>query len=138
MRDSWNEFERVLLRVPRWAFLVAVVVAAGIGFGVGIGIGIRSCPVHSHTPDPKPETVTCRSLASERGFYGGRLVRVRTVGMRPGPGPNELVYYHLFSMPPTVVCRFTDPIATPLPEYCVGRVEAPPGGPVVVVNCRPD
>jgi len=86
---------------------------------------------------PKPPEVNCRILDCDPDFFAGREVRVRTDGMEPGAGPNELVYRKVSEKPPAVVCRFKgNSPPSPLPALITGTCLGRRDGAVVVADCR--
>lgn len=117
--------------------MVLTVGLCGGAAGVGVSLLLVSRPADSGVPADPPPVVTCRGLLHEPGFYAGRTVRLDTVGMVPGTDPHTLAYVRVFGAAPVVVARFTKPVPVPPPRFCVGRVEVPEKGPVVVTGCRP-
>lgn len=121
---------------PKWVHYCVWFSAAACGFG-GAVILTGTRPADSGVVEP-PVPVTCRGILAEPGFYHGRVVRLDTVGMRPGANPNELSYERIWALPPEVVCRFDRPVPVPTPRHVVGRCRVSGKLPVLVLDCRPD
>lgn len=123
-------------KFPRWVWVCSLCSSAALGFGAALFVtGTR--PAVPGAADP-PVSVTCRGLLDAPGAYDRRVIRLRTVGMRSGPGPHEISYTRFWGVPPVIVCRFPGNAPIPLPNWIVGLCDASSGPVIVVLNCRAD
>ncbi len=127
-------------RLPDWPWAAHVgiwIAALVLGFVSALYItGTR--PAVPGAADP-PVSVTCRGLLAQPGAYDRRVIRLSTVGMRPGPGPGEISYSRFWAVPPSVVCRFPGNAPIPVPGWIVGQCDTSSTADVIVVlNCRAD